>query len=115
MLNFLQYPGFLLNKVNSFGIFSELQRRSFDPLLKNYTRTFPFLEICRHMALKFGIKSLTRHEKGIFSIDSVYRNLDNKVASNLNQKLIHAIYAYEDGALNTFCKAKEKNSGYPEF
>src|SRR5262249_32261440 len=55
----------------------------------------------------------SRHETGPFSIDSVFRALDKKVAQRLRKNdppsqgsgaagTVRAIYAYEDGALESF-------------
>jgi glycosyltransferase involved in cell wall biosynthesis len=88
----------------------ELQRRQFDPQLKPFTRTFPLLEVGRQIASKLGIDSLTRHESGRFSVDSVYRHLDKVVATdliNLKKQGVSTVYAYEDGALATFQMAKK--------
>jgi len=53
--------------------------------------------------LKAGLKRFIRPEQGIFSVDSVYKSLDNRVSATWgkHQGNISAVYAYEDGA---FCK-----------
>jgi glycosyltransferase involved in cell wall biosynthesis len=59
-------------------------------------------------AQKFHIKSWLTHEKGRFCSDKVSHYIDEKVASYLfRRKEISAIYAYEDGALESFRQAKE--------
>lgn len=63
-------------------------------------RTRPLRESVRLMAQRFGINSLTRHERGWASIDAVYRDLDESVARDLAGAT--SVYAYEDGALVTF-------------
>ncbi len=53
--------------------------------------------------------SNSRHETGAFSIDSVFRELDKKVAQRLRElDSVRAIYAYEDGALESFRAARER-------
>jgi glycosyltransferase involved in cell wall biosynthesis len=62
------------------------------------------------LSSKAGIKSLTKHETGIFSIDSVYHAQDKNTASllkNLKKSGLKAVYAYEDGALYSFEAAKK--------
>jgi len=87
----------------------ELLRRSYtidDSLIK----TWPTKELGRILFPKLGLKKLTRHEHGPFSVDAVYRSFDQYVSRNLqtlsNRSDIGAVYAYEDGALETFKKAK---------
>ena len=103
------FPNSLLDRIASISSFSEIRRRSFAPELKNYTHNWPVLETGRLMAGKFGAEYLTRHEKGIFSIDSVYNSLDHRTSLRLKEakkKGANGVYAYEDGALKTFQKAK---------
>lgn len=90
----------------------ELNRRRFDPHLDNLIRSYPYVELMRLFALKSGIKSLIKHETGVFSIDAVYRSIDKKLASDLMKtkiESVRAVYAYEDGAYHTFKAAKTKN------
>jgi glycosyltransferase involved in cell wall biosynthesis len=66
----------------------------------------------RLLAIKTGVNFFTAHEKGIFSVDAVYKSLDKHVAKHLageKQKGMHAAYLYEDGAYYTFKKAKALN------
>lgn len=91
---------------------NELLRRKF-PLGNHLIRSYPFREIVRLSSRKIGITELTKHETGKFSVDAVYRSLDRQVAKNLGQrpksKFPDAVYAYEDGAVDVFNKAKELN------
>lgn len=92
--------------------FGEINRRRFDKELDSFIETSPFKEMMRLLAIKTGMDSLILHEKGIFSVDNVYRSLDKFVARKLKgnvSDLISAVYAYEDGAKNTFEIAKNKN------
>ncbi len=53
---------------------------------------------------------MVQHETGIFSTDAIYKSLDKYVSKNIAKEKVKgatAVYAYEDGALQTFTKAKE--------
>lgn len=87
---------------------NELLRRSYN-IPKSYIQSSPFLELARIVLPKLGFKKAVQHETGWASVDAVYKSLDTKVARYLakNGDAINAVYAYEDGALQTFRKAKE--------
>jgi glycosyltransferase involved in cell wall biosynthesis len=56
-----------------------------------------------------GLSQLTRHETGPLSVDAIYRSLDRKVASWLLRATdVLAVYAYEDGALESFRAAQQQ-------
>ena len=60
-------------------------------------------------AAQIGWEQLTRDEGALFSVDAVYRSLDRRVAQEVATGLtIKAIYAYDDGALDTFRAAKKR-------
>ena len=106
------FPGTPLDTLGFFGPFSEIHRRRFDGNLKTRTHLSPWWEAGRLLAGKAGFRSLTAHEKGIFSVDAVYQHLDKKVAVQLEaarKKGANAIYAYEDGAAFSFARAKQLN------
>lgn len=88
----------------------ELIRRSY-PLNRNQINTRPLLEIGRNLMPKIGMKNTIKHETGIFCTDRVYTDLDKHLSRKLDQwverRQISAVYAYEDGALHTFIRAKE--------
>jgi glycosyltransferase involved in cell wall biosynthesis len=66
-------------------------------------------EIARLTAAAIGWNQLIRHETGWASVDRVYRALDRFVANQLtNRQKIRVVYAYEDGALETFRRAKKE-------
>jgi glycosyltransferase involved in cell wall biosynthesis len=92
------------------GIRQECLRRSF-PVDFNRIKFFPWLELARMILPKLGYNSCVQHECGWASVDAVYRNLDNHTSAGLSQVIekfaIKAVYAYEDGALETFQKAKD--------
>jgi len=87
----------------------EILRRSY-AINKSLIETYPIKEMGRVLFPKIGLKRLTRHEQGSFSVDAVYRSFDHHVSGKLESYLkrenIKAVYAYEDGALETFKKAK---------
>lgn len=69
-------------------------------------------ELCRHIAIFFGFKKLFLNDYSIFSVDSIYKDLDLKVAKYLvkkKNKSITTIYSYEDCALSSFINAKKNN------
>lgn len=106
------FPGSMLEKLGGIGPFAEIKRRGFDPGLQPYTHTWPWTELGHVISNKLKFKSLTAHETGVFSIDSIYQSLDKHVAGQLTRLAkpgVSGVYAYEDGALATFEKAKQLN------
>ena len=84
-----------------------LRRRSFPDAIRSRTRTIPLRETIRLLAGAVGVSF--EHETGIFSIDAVLRELDRKVAQRLREiNNCDSVYAYEDGALETFRTARER-------
>ena len=90
----------------------EWLRRTF-PLSPRQIKTFPVLELSRIILPKIGFHNSVQHERGWASVDAVYRHLEKKTANELfslvEKYKINAVYAYEDGALEIFKKAKEFN------
>lgn len=84
------------------GLRRQLGRRANPAELRPYLHTFPFRELMRHIAPRAGLPQLVRHETGVFSIDSVYRSLDHRISLRLADPRFKAVYAYEDGAEETF-------------
>jgi glycosyltransferase involved in cell wall biosynthesis len=102
------FPGSFFDVISRFKPFSELQRRQFDPSLRQLTQMHGFKEFGRLLAKRSGLSSLTRHEAGYFSIDEVYHYIDRKVSRALLQHARPmALYAYEDGALQSFKAARQ--------
>jgi glycosyltransferase involved in cell wall biosynthesis len=89
---------------------SELLRRTF-PAPLDKIQTHPFREIARLALPKLGLSQHVRHEQGWASIDAVYQEFDRLTAQRLaglsGKQAVTAVYAYEDGALNTFREAKK--------
>lgn len=103
------YPESFLHKLGLSSLLKDFDRRSYDTEIHPYIQDYPYPELVRLAANKFNIKTLTRHEQGTFSVDAVYRYLDKKTAQSIrhNPKALKAVYAYEDGALETFKIAKQ--------
>lgn len=88
----------------------ELKRRRYDTPIGHSTHLYPWKELGRLLALKIGWNNFLTPEVGKFCIEKVYSSLDKKVASSLTKEVkkgAEAIYAYEDGALESFKKAKK--------
>ena len=66
--------------------------------------TRPIRELVRQAAGRLRLPGLVRHEVGWASVDAVYHALDRRLARDLEAGRITAatVYAYEDGALETF-------------
>jgi glycosyltransferase involved in cell wall biosynthesis len=85
----------------------ELRRRSFRAELEPFIRTFPWREWGRLLSGQLGLKWTTKDETGVFSMDAVYVSLDRRVARRLlSSRGIEAVYAYDNGALESFRAAK---------
>lgn len=80
----------------------QLGRRTFPAELAGSIRTFPLRELGRLLAPRAGLRSLVRHENGPLSVDAVYRSLDRRVSRRLEDGRFSAVYAYEDGARESF-------------
>jgi glycosyltransferase involved in cell wall biosynthesis len=104
------FPNNVFDKLSKYEKLADIKRRSYDPSLSSMTKMWPWFELGRMIALKTGIKSLTLHEKGFFSVDAIYKAQDKWTAEHLQElKLsgIKGIYAYEDGAVISFTAAKK--------
>jgi alpha-maltose-1-phosphate synthase len=89
-------PDSWLNRVLPGRLRDQFARRSFPETVRAFTRTAPLRETGR---LLFGL----------FDIDAVLQDLDRKVADRLRRaKNLAAVYAYEDGALESFRAARER-------
>jgi glycosyltransferase involved in cell wall biosynthesis len=105
------FEGDFLDKIAK-GPLSEIKRRRFDDILKQYTHSYPFYEAGRLLSLKLGLKNLLQHETGLFCIDAVNRKIDAYTANNLDRykkQGAKAVYAYEDAAEYSFEAAKKLN------
>lgn len=86
-----------------------LSQRIFPEAPWERCRTRSLREAVRLAARAARVEILTRHETGWASVDGVYRDLDRSVARHLRGRACaaRAVYAYEDGALETFNAARE--------
>lgn len=86
-----------------------LSQRCFAEVSWSRTRLQPWREITRLVARGAGFRALTQHEVGWASVDGVYRALDRAVAEHIRSDSCTAslVYAYEDGALESFRAAHE--------
>jgi glycosyltransferase involved in cell wall biosynthesis len=103
------FPGSLFHRLGDFSPMSELKKRRFVPILKDFTYTHPLYELLRLFSQKAGINFLSMHEQGMFSVDKIYHRMDKKVSSRFRHWSSHnltAVYAYEDGALESFKTAR---------
>lgn len=83
-------------------------RRSFPESVRLRTHTLPVREALRLLAGAAGFYS--RHETGALSVDAVFKELDKRVAQRLRKAdNILAVYAYEDGAQESFRTARDRN------
>lgn len=82
----------------------EFRKRVFSESLKSYTHSRPFKELVRIAALRLGKTELVYPEVGRFCIERVHHDLDLYVSRKI--QTVNAVYAYEDGALQSFKKAK---------
>lgn len=83
------------------------QRRC--PIPSRKIKTMPTRELLRLLLQKRNyLPSLRRHETGPLCIDRVYQTLDARIAQRLKatKHLPNALYAYEDGALQSFLAAR---------
>lgn len=107
-------PGGLADRVLPGSLTRELGRRSYPAAVWPKVRTRPWREAGRLLAGRLpGLQSLTRHEVGPCSVDAVFHDLDRVVAKRVRgfsrtEQRTGGVYAYEDGALETFRAAKER-------
>jgi len=80
----------------------QFERRRFD-VDKQRVLTNAFPEIIRQLNSKINWPYLNKR----FSVDAIYDSLDRKVARSLSSLQPDTVYCYEDGAENTFERAKE--------
>jgi glycosyltransferase involved in cell wall biosynthesis len=104
------YPGNRWDRLSRIGPLKDFRRREFPASLREITFQYPAGELARMAANKLGLKELTRHETGRFSVDGIYHAHDRKVADFVRNHgdELQGVYAYEDGALETFTAATEK-------
>jgi starch synthase len=103
-------PETSVNRLLPHSLRQQLSRRSFHPSLRAVTRTAPTREMGRLLVSALGLPIFSEHETGALSVDAVFSDLDRKVAARLRQSPdCNLVYAYEDGALETFRAAQSQN------
>jgi alpha-maltose-1-phosphate synthase len=87
-----------------------LGQRRFAEVPWSRIRLHPTREVIRQIARRVGPEALVRHETGWASVDGVYAAIDRAVAAGLRRDIapVRAVYAYEDGALESFRAAQER-------
>jgi glycosyltransferase involved in cell wall biosynthesis len=102
-------PDGLSTRMLPAGLKQQLARRSFPAELQPHLHAYPFLEYSRLLSGRLGLGYFSRHEKGCLSVDAVYRSLDQRVCRRLRSRdSFSGVYAYEDGAADTFREAKKR-------
>ena len=93
----------LLDRCLPARVRSELQRRSFPAEVRPFIRTLPWREMGRLISARLRLGSLFEGESALFSVNAVYRAMDRHMARRVLPRLKPAaVYAYEDGAAETF-------------
>lgn len=90
---------------------AELQRRDFSDVAEpgRIESAAPMREVLRAVTARTGPPGLSRHETGWASVDLVYHAVDAAVARRIERgAAVEAVYAYEDGALESFRAAKAR-------
>jgi glycosyltransferase involved in cell wall biosynthesis len=98
-----------LRRVMPGSLARQLQRRIFPAELSDVMRSSPLRELGRLLAPRAGLQSLVRHEQGPLSVDAVYRSLDRKVSQRIADGRFRGVYAYEDGAQESFQAATRRD------
>lgn len=104
-------PDGLLDRLIPSRMRAQLRRRSFPQHVRPLIRTHPVREAGRLLCQSMRWHRPVTHERAVFSVDSVYRDLDRRVAKRLNSGApVSMVYAYEDGAAATFEAARARGA-----
>lgn len=90
---------------------AELHRRDFSDVAEpgRIASAARLREVLRAVTARTGSPWLSRHETGWASVDRVYHAVDAAVARRIERgAAVEAVYAYEDGALESFRVAKAR-------
>jgi glycosyltransferase involved in cell wall biosynthesis len=90
------------------GLAAQIRRRAVPEELQPLAHSRAWREIVRLAASRTGGGWLTGHETGRFSVDAIYRDLDQTTARRLGHGGFAGVYAYEDGAAGTFAAARAR-------
>jgi glycosyltransferase involved in cell wall biosynthesis len=103
------FPGNLWDTLGRSRWGKDFRRRTFEARLQPLTVQQCTRELGRMLAARLKLAPLIKHETGWFSIDAVYQSIDVSVAAFLRAQpqSLTGVYAYEDGALQSFRAARE--------
>jgi glycosyltransferase involved in cell wall biosynthesis len=90
------------------GLAAQIRRRAVPEELHPIVHSRAWREVVRLAASRTGNGWLTGHETGRFSVDAIYRDLDRTTAHRLGHGGFAGVYAYEDGAAETFAAARAR-------
>ena len=99
-------PESAVNAILPDRVRAELNRRSYPQVPRQLVHTQPWREIARLLALRAGGGQWARRNESYLSVASVCYALDRAAAKRIERGGIDAVYAYEDGALETFRAAR---------
>ena len=100
-------PGNIFSRLSGFPVMSMLKRRGYSSEIASALKTHPWRELGRIFAQKAHLNGLVEHERGIFSVDKIYHNIDECSRKTLLNKDFSFVYGYEDGIESTFAEAKK--------
>ncbi len=81
------------------SLLRDLRRRSFPQEISHLIKTSPWADGARLICNRLPVpRSFREH----FSVDAIYRDLDQRVATRLLSREFKGVYAYEDGAGKSF-------------
>jgi starch synthase len=100
-------PESVLRRMLPPSLAAQLHRRAFPGIPAELLHSHPWRELLRLAGVGRRLPWLQRHEHGPLAIDGIYRSFDRHVAARLPRIAgLQAVYAYEDGALQTFTAAQ---------
>ncbi len=86
----------------------QILRRAIPESIRPFTHLHPWRELGRMACSSIGWMGPLKKERGICSIDAVYRSLDRAATRRLQKHpQLRAVYLYEDGAADTFNAARK--------
>ncbi|MBO4597262.1 MAG: glycosyltransferase family 4 protein [Bacteroidaceae bacterium] len=100
-------PGNVFCRLSDFPGMSMLKRRGYSSEIASALKMHPWRELGRIFAQKAHLSSMIGHERGIFSVDKIYQNIDKYSKNALLNKDFSFVYGYEDGIESTFAEAKK--------
>lgn len=104
------FEGNLWHYLSKLPGLSEFERRRFPEILKAYAKLHPTSELMRLLLNRAGLKSFTKHETGFFSVDAVFRRMDQLFAQEIEKQKPDICYTYEDNSYYAFQSARKVNA-----